>query len=103
MCLPGEAMVGDEIQDGMKTAPGPSGRRSSDEAGGVLVERSAAEQAHAPTGPGPANNNNPAQGKHFRRRLLMGALAAFVLGIAAVIGIPWIKKPSTPSRRTTHM
>ena len=85
-------MVGDEIQDGMETAPDPSGRRSSDEAGGVLVERSAAEQAHAPTGPSPANNNNSAQGKHFRRRLLRGALAAFVLGIAAVIGIPWIKE-----------
>jgi hypothetical protein len=32
-------MVDDEIQDGMETTPGPSGRRSSDGAGGVLVAR----------------------------------------------------------------
>jgi membrane fusion protein (multidrug efflux system) len=80
-------MVGDEIQDGMETAQGP---RSSDEAGGVFVERSAAE--HAPTDPSPANNNNPAQRKHFRRRLLMGALAALLLAIAAVLAVPWVKQ-----------
>ena len=76
-----------KFKDGMETAQGP---RSSDEAGGVFVERSAAE--HAPTDPSPANNNNPAQGKHFRRRLLMGALAALLLAIAAVLAVPWVKE-----------
>ena len=67
VCLPGEAMVGDETQDATETAPGAAGRDSSDEAGAALAERSGAGQSNTPTGPSLANKN-PAEGKRWRKR-----------------------------------
>jgi membrane fusion protein (multidrug efflux system) len=84
----GKVMVGDEIHDGMGT---PIDRNSGDEARAVLVERSAATQANSPAGPSPANKD-PAQAKRWRRRLLIGALAAVFLAIAAVLGVPWVEE-----------
>jgi membrane fusion protein (multidrug efflux system) len=86
-----ESMVDDEIQDAIGTAPGSTGRSSSDEAGAGSFERSTAGQANAPAGPSPAKNN-AAQGKRLRKRLLTGALAALLFAIAAVLGVPWVKE-----------
>ncbi|MGC2601124.1 MAG: HlyD family secretion protein [Rhodomicrobium sp.] len=90
VCLPGEAMVGDEIQNVTGTGPGSPGRNSSDEAG--AVERSGAGQSNIPASPSTANKNKPGQAKHWRKRLLIGALAALLLAIAAVLVVPWIKQ-----------
>ncbi|MGA9267542.1 MAG: biotin/lipoyl-binding protein, partial [Rhodomicrobium sp.] len=84
-------MVGDEIQDGIGTAPDAIGRSSSDEAGAALVERTAAGQPNTSTSPSPASGN-PAQGKRLWKRLLIGALGVLLLAMAAVVGIPWIKE-----------
>ncbi len=91
VCLRGEAMVGDEIQNAIGTPPGLIGRNSSDEAGAVFVERGSAGQTNTRTGQSPANNN-PAQAKRLRKRLPIGALAALLLAIAAVFGVPWVKE-----------
>jgi membrane fusion protein, multidrug efflux system len=84
----GEAVVGDEIQDAIGTAPGSIGCGSSDEAG----EGSGAGQPNTPTGQSPAINNSPAQSKRLRTRLLIGGLGALILAIATVLGVPWIKQ-----------
>ena len=73
-------------------APDSMGRYSSDKAGAALVERTAAGQPNTPADPSTANNNKSGQEKHLWKRLLIGGLAALLLAIAAVLGIPWIKE-----------
>jgi membrane fusion protein, multidrug efflux system len=84
-------MVGDETQDARETAPGSSGRDSGDGAGAALVERSGGGQSSTPTGSTPPDKK-PAEGRRWRKRLLIGVLAALFLAIAALLGVPWIEE-----------
>ncbi|MGA7328219.1 MAG: HlyD family secretion protein [Rhodomicrobium sp.] len=84
-------MAGDETQDARGTTPGSAGCDSRDEAGAILAERGGAAQSNTPTGSSQANGNR-APGQRLRRRLLMGALAALLLVIALVIGVPWVQE-----------
>ena len=83
-------MIGDKIQDAKGAAPASTGHSFRDEAGAAFVERSAG-QSNTPTGPSTVNNE-PGQAKRLWKRLLIGALAALLLAIAAVLGVPWIKQ-----------
>ncbi len=82
--LLGEAMVAEEIQ-------------SPDEANASAVgktdagESDAAGQPNTAANPSAASDNRP-QRQRLLKRLLLGAVVAFVLGIAAVLGIPWIQE-----------
>ncbi len=84
--LPGEAMVAKGIQ-----SPEEAKANAAGKTGAVADERDAAEQPDTATGPSPASNNRP-QRHRLLKRVLIGAVAAFVLGIAAMLGIPWIEE-----------
>ena len=84
--LPGEAMVAKGIQ-----SPEEAKANAAGKTGTVVDERDAAEQPDTATDPSPASNNRP-QRHRLLKRLLIGAVAAFVLGIAAMLGIPWIEE-----------
>ncbi len=79
-------MVAKEIQ-------GPEEAKSSaaGKTGIVVDEGDAAERPNTAADPSPASNNRP-QRQRLLKRLLIGAVAAFVLGIAAALAVPWIKE-----------
>ncbi len=82
----GEAMVAKEIQGPEEAKASAAGKT-----GIVVDEGDAAERPNTAADPSPASNNRP-QRQRLLKRLLIGAVAAFVLGIAAALAVPWIKE-----------
>ena len=76
--LLGEAMVAKEIQ-------------SLEKAKASAVGKTGVDGGDPATSASQASNDRP-QRRRLLKRLLMGAVAACVLAVAAVIGIPWIKQ-----------
>ena len=83
----GEAMLMQKSQSSNGAESSSSDKRSTVEKGAILD--------HGDTlTPTPPSKPSPPTGHGLkrRRRLLMGALAAVVLAIAAVFGVPWIRE-----------
>jgi len=79
-------MVAKDIQSSEETKASAAGKT------GAAVDQGRAEgQLSTAPNPSPASDNRT-QRQRLLKRLLIGAAAAVVLGIAAVIGIPWIKE-----------